>query len=267
MDLRLEHIQVKFSDIPILKDISLLAKSGTFTGLVGPNGSGKSTLLRTAYQVLKPSGGVILLDGVESRRLSPRQIAQEMAAVGQFNNISYDFKVWEIVLMGRTPHKSLLESDSDKDYTIVEESLRKVGMESYLHRTFFSLSGGEKQRIILARALAQEPKVLILDEPTNHLDIRFQMQILSIVKGLGICVLTALHDLTLATQFCEEIYVLNKGMVVAQGPPDTVLTPQLVKDVFGVACEILHSSVTGEIVIHYHLPRKSNHHTEKEQYA
>jgi len=159
--------------------------------------------------------------------------------------------------MGRTPHKKQWEFENHLDRDIALKALKQVGLEVAATRSFNSLSGGEKQRVILARALAQEPQFLILDEPTNHLDIRYQLQLLSIVKSLKIGSLAALHDLSLAAMFCARIYVLEQGRIVAEGRPNKVLTPQLLKKVYGVDCQVDVNEQDGQLRIHYLPPTAS----------
>ncbi|WP_378954488.1 ABC transporter ATP-binding protein [Pelosinus sp. sgz500959] len=252
MDLILKNINVKLGDKNIIQDISLAVAKGEFVGIIGPNGSGKSTLLRTIYRIIKPTSGTILLDGQNIKHVKLSESAKKMGVVGQFNTINFDFTVFDMVMMGRTPHKSLLGSDQPDDYEIAMESIRKVGMEKNTHRSFSTLSGGEKQRIILARALAQQPQLLILDEPTNHLDIKYQLQILSIVKSLGIGVLAALHDLSLAAMYCTKLYVLKDGHVITSGIPNQILTPELVRDVYEIECDIHENPDTGYLAINYY---------------
>lgn len=252
MDLVLKNINVSLGDKNIIQDISLAVAKGEFVGIIGPNGSGKSTLLRTIYRIIQPNSGTIILDGKNLKDIKLAESAKKMGVVGQFNTINFDFTVFEMVMMGRTPHKGLLGSDKPVDYEISLEAIRKVGMESHINRSFSTLSGGEKQRIILARALAQQPQLLILDEPTNHLDIKYQLQILSIVKSLGIGVLAALHDLSLAAMYCNKLYVLKDGNVITSGIPNKILTPELVRDVYEIECDIKEDPDTGYLAITYY---------------
>lgn len=254
MDLTVKDLCVNLGEKEIVKKVSLETSGNSFVALLGPNGSGKSTLLRSIYRVLKPSGGIILFDGKDSEELSNKKLAKDMAVVSQFNNLNFDFTVREIVMMGRTPHLNMFQTESSKDYEIVNTALEKVGMKHYGDRSYASLSGGEKQRIMLARAIAQEPKLLILDEPTNHLDVRYQLQILSIVKDLGINVLAALHDLTLASQFCDYLYLLKDGEIDSQGKPEEVLTKEAIKRVYDIDCEILKAPNTNGLLISYYPP-------------
>ena len=255
MNLTVKDISVTLGENEIVKKVSLNTSDNSFVALLGPNGSGKSTLLRSIYRVLKPSGGTILFDGKDSMDISNKTLAKDMAVVSQFNNLNFDFTVREIVMMGRTPHLNMFQTESTKDYEIVDSALEKVGMKHYGERSYASLSGGEKQRIMLARAIAQEPKLLILDEPTNHLDVRYQLQILSIVKGLGINVLAALHDLTLASQFCDYLYLLKDGEINCQGKPGEVLTKETIKRVYDIDCEILKAPNTDGLLISYYPPK------------
>ncbi|MDR0730232.1 MAG: ABC transporter ATP-binding protein, partial [Treponema sp.] len=215
MNLEVNHVSIDLSRRDIVKDVSLKVEEGQFVGLIGPNGSGKSTLLKAIYKVLSPREGAIFLNGEDLIRARPRLIARSMAVVGQFNELDFDFSVREMVMMGRTPHKTLLEQDTQEDFEITARALALVDLGAYADRSYQSLSGGEKQRVVLARAIAQEPQLLVLDEPTNHLDIKYQLQILSIVKKLGIGVLAALHDLSLAAEYCDYLYVLHSGSLAA----------------------------------------------------
>jgi iron complex transport system ATP-binding protein len=252
MNLKLNNISIELDKKKIIDDISLSVNNGEFVGIIGPNGSGKSTLLRTIYRIIQPTTGTILLGGQDLKKVTLAESAKKMGVVGQFNTINFDFTVFEMVMMGRTPHQRLLGNDKAKDYEISMEAIRKVGMEKYAHRSFSTLSGGEKQRILLARALAQEPQLLILDEPTNHLDIKYQLQILSIVKSLGIGVLAALHDLGLAAMYCDKLYVLKDGKLIASGIPKEILTTELIHDVYEIQCDIKENPTTGYLAITYH---------------
>jgi iron complex transport system ATP-binding protein len=176
----------------ILHDISFQLKPGSFAGLVGPNGSGKSSFLKCLYRALYPQAGFIYFEGKPLPSLNLKQTARKMGVVIQEHNTDFDFTVFDLVLMGRTPHHQPWERDSDEDYQIVEKSLNQVGISSLKNRIFSTLSGGEKQLVLIARALAQQAVLLILDEPTNHLDIYYQLEILQLVNSLPITKLAAL---------------------------------------------------------------------------
>ncbi|MFV0504206.1 MAG: ABC transporter ATP-binding protein [Lachnospirales bacterium] len=251
MELSIKNIKVSLSNIDIVKDVSLHVKKGRFVGIIGPNGCGKSTLLKSVYKVNKPKGGSIYLNEIDLINTMPKVVSKSLGVVGQFNEMSFDFSVKEMVLMGRTPHKGLLEPDNAEDYKIVNKALEQVNLIDYADRSYISLSGGEKQRVILARAIAQEPKFLILDEPTNHLDIKYQLQILRVVKELKVGVLAALHDLSLTCDYCDYVYVMKKGKIVTHGDPHDLLTKELIQEVYEVNCETYTNPITGKLGIAY----------------
>lgn len=250
MKLEGKNLEARLGGSTILKGVSLCAEGRELVGVIGPNGSGKSTLLKCLYRVLRPSGGAVWLDGQELGEMPRKQSARSMAVVAQHNDLSFEFTVQEMVLMGRSPHKRLLERDSGADLTIAAQALAQVGLENLAQRPFSSLSGGERQRVILARALAQQAPVLILDEPTNHLDIKFQLQLMDLLRGLPCTVVAALHDLNLAAMYCDRLYVMKDGRVAGQGRPEEVLTPQLIRQVYEVEARV-EKDRTGGIQIFY----------------
>lgn len=237
MNIKAEHIRVSFGNKEILKDVSAEAREHEFVGIIGPNGSGKSTLLKCIYRVQKPDSGQIWLGEDELRSLSYRESARRLAVVAQHNYYNFEFSVREVVLMGRAPHKKAMERDNANDYALVEEALETVGMREFAGRSFSTLSGGEQQRVILARALVQQTPCLILDEPTNHLDITHQLQLLQIVKERNVTVLSAIHDLNIAAMFCDRLYALQNGKIVASGTPEEVLTTEFIRDIYHVRSE------------------------------
>lgn len=239
MNIKSENINVTLEKSNILKGINIEVDNKEVVGIIGPNGSGKSTFLKCIYRVLKPNDGAILLDNVDIKEMSVKESSKRLAVLSQHNNYNFDFTVKDIVLMGRSPHKKFMERDNKEDYDIVNEALKKVDMFEFKDRSFQSLSGGEQQRVILARALAQQPKCLILDEPTNHLDIKYQLQLMRIVKGLDIEVIAAIHDLNIAAMYCDKIYVLKDGEIVKYGKPKGVLTKEIIKDVYEVDAEVI----------------------------
>lgn len=247
MQIETKGISVTLSGKEIVHRVSVQVKDRQFVGLLGPNGSGKTTLLKSIYRVLKPSEGTVYLDGEDIRRMSYRESAKRTGVVSQFTNMSFDFTVEEMVLMGRAPHKSALSRDTEEDYRIAEEALRRVDMLPFRDRSFLTLSGGEKQRILLARALAQQVEILVLDEPTNHLDIKYQIQIMDVVRSLGVGVLAALHDLNLTLMYCDYVYVLKNGAVVADGPTEEVITEELIRQVYEVDCAVQRHPRTGKL--------------------
>lgn len=238
MKLSVENVNVELGNKKIVHNAYIEVNKGEFVGLIGPNGSGKSTLLKTIYRICKPESGAIYLDGKNLLTMPIKDMACELGVVSQFNHIAFDIKVEDMVLMGRSPHKKMLEQDNEQDYKIAREMLEKVDMLNYAKRSFSTLSGGEKQRVLLARTLAQQVELLILDEPTNHLDIKYQIQILNLVKSLKTTAVVALHDLNLAAAYCDKLYVMHNGNVVANGEPKDILTSQLIREVYEVDCKI-----------------------------
>lgn len=242
MNLSTENIRLSYGAQEILKGVSINGNTGEFIGIIGPNGSGKSTLLKCIYRILKPHAGQVFLDGEELSGISIRNSAKKMAVVAQHNYYNFDFSVMEVVLMGRAPHKKTMERDNAKDFQIAQKALETVEMEGFANRSFSTLSGGEQQRVILARALAQQTPCLILDEPTNHLDITHQIQLMKIVKNLEVTVISAVHDLNIAAMFCDRLYVLQDGEIVGQGTPQEVLTAEFIKKIYRVETEIVCDS-------------------------
>lgn len=223
--------------------------SGEFIGIIGPNGSGKTSLLRIIYRIYPPSAGAIYIGGSNLLKMSIHDSARYVAVVAQERECEFDFTVREIVSMGRSPHKKLFEGDNKIDDKIVRDSLKRVGLTSLAKRYFHTLSGGEKQRVLIARALAQKAKILLLDEPTNHLDPRYQFEIMELVSSLKITVIVAMHDLNLAAAYCDRLYLLNKGRVIAGGYPRSVLTPRRLKSVYGINAEVEERSPSGRLTV------------------
>lgn len=249
--LEAKNIGVSLSGTDIVKDISVCVKDKQFVGIIGPNGCGKSTFLKSIYKVIRPREGSVYLGGKDVIKASARSVSKSMGVVGQFNDISFDFTVKEMVMLGRTPHKRLMEADHAGDYKIVEEALARVDLTAYSDRSYMTLSGGEKQRVILARAIAQEPEFLILDEPTNHLDIKYQLQILTVVKSMNIGILAALHDLSLASVYCDKLYAMKEGRMIAYGSPGEILTKELIKQIYEIDCDVSVNPLTGNLAITY----------------
>ena len=239
MEIRTEDTTLSYGEARILKGISLETHTGEFVGIIGPNGSGKSTLLKCIYRVLKPDGGCIWLGDQELHEMKIRNSARKVAVVAQHNYYNFEFSVREVVMMGRAPHKKMLEKDGAKDFEIVDQALKTVGMYEFADRNFSTLSGGEQQRVILARALAQQTPCLILDEPTNHLDITHQLQLMELVRGLNVTVLSAIHDLNIAAMYCDRLYILKDGEIVGSGTPEELLTPETIRRVYRVESEIV----------------------------
>lgn len=218
----------------VLHPTSFAVAPGRVLGIVGANGAGKSTLLRLLYRYLRPTVGHVLLDGTDIWSMSARDVARAVAVVLQEQPTDFALTVAEIVALGRTPHRSGLASGGDGDAGIVRAALARLDLVAFAHRIFGTLSGGERQRVMVARALAQEPRLLILDEPTNHLDIRHQLEVLDLIRTLGPTIVTSLHDINLAATHTDAVLVLSGGHPLACGPPDEVLTEDLIARAFGV---------------------------------
>lgn len=250
MKIALENVGISFDNRKILKDVGIDFPENKFVGIIGPNGSGKSTMLKCIYRTLQPDNGVIFLDGKELTDYSVKESAQKQAVLAQHNYYNFDFEVLDVVLMGRTPYKETMEADNEEDFRIAEESLKIVGMSDFMHSNFSVLSGGEQQRVMLARALTQTTPCLILDEPTNHLDIKFQLQLLNIVKKRNLTVIAAIHDLNIAAMYCDEIMAMKDGKIIAYGTPKEILTKEFIYKMYEVDAEIIHRD-DGRIIVVY----------------
>ncbi|GAA3909870.1 ABC transporter ATP-binding protein [Microbacterium invictum] len=236
----------------IIDGIDCSVEAGSLTALVGPNGAGKSTLLHLIAAVEVPQSGAIAFGGTDTRALRRRDRARYSALVEQQAETDLDLVAADVVLLGRTPHIPLLGSPGAHDTEIARAALERVDAGAFADRRFHELSGGERQRVLLARALAQEPTLLLADEPTNHLDIRAQLHTLSLLRALadsGIAVLAALHDLTLAARYADQVIVVAEGRVVASGAPSETLTAELIELVYGVRADVVTHPVDGTPLI------------------
>jgi iron complex transport system ATP-binding protein len=220
----------------IIKDISFDIKRGDFLGIIGPNGSGKSTLLRLMSRVLTPQKGSIMLEEKDITKMNLKEFCRQVAFVPQDTLINFSFSVEEIVLMGRIPHLKRLQLETKNDFSIAENALFSTDTLYLKEKTIENLSAGERQRVIIAKALAQEPILLFLDEPTSHLDIGHQIQILNLLKRLNrqnyLTIVMVLHDLNLASEYCNRIILLNEGKIFKMGLPEEVLTYQNIETVY-----------------------------------
>ncbi len=237
MRIEARQVERRIRDATLLAGVTLDAAPGSTVGLLGPNGSGKSTLLRMLAGLDRPDDGRVLLDGADRRSLARRTVARHVAVVAQHSPDEADMTVADVVLLGRIPHRAALAPVSADDLARTAAALTRAGLAGWERRAWTSLSGGERQRVSIARALVQQPDVLLLDEPTNHLDIRHRFALMHDLSRLPVTVVAALHDLDLATQYCDHIVLLAAGRVVAAGAPASVLTPQRIAEVFGVAAE------------------------------
>lgn len=251
MKLKVKELEFKIADQQILNGIDLNIKEGQFVGIIGPNGSGKSTLLKNIYRVYKPSKGSISLEDTDIDTMKSKDIAKKLAILSQESSTQFDFTVKDIIKMGRYPYKSMFEDYSKKDTELVDEIIDKLSLQNHKDRSFNTLSGGEKQRVLIARALVQNTDFMILDEPTNHLDIRYQIQLLDIVKSLGITVLAALHDINIASLYCDYILVMKDGKIIKSGTVDEIITSETIKEVYGVDSYITENPINKKRQVFY----------------
>ncbi len=245
----LDNIRFSYHSDQVLKGVSFDIDDGNVLCLVGPNGSGKTTLVRCIDRILDPEGSVFL-DGMDIRDMHRSTIAKNIGYVPQAGTRIAAASVFEVVMMGRTPHMGWSTSEEDIDWT--EKAIHFLGIEQLADREYNELSGGQQQKVLIARAVAQNPKVLLLDEPTNSLDIRHQLEALSIIHHLsretGITIIMAVHDLTLAARYADQLMMLKKGQLVAFGTPDELITTERIKDVYGVESKIFRDTDAGLIV-------------------
>ena len=243
--LKSNNLSIDLSGTRIISDVSVEIGEGEFIGLVGPNGSGKTTLLRGLHRSLKPVDGAILVQSDDLWHLSAIEAARRIAVVSQENQIGFDFTASEVAAMGRLPYKTGFERETDEDRRLVAKSLDELGLAPLAHRPFDAMSGGERQRTLIARAMVQQAPILLLDEPTNHLDIHYQLDVLHRVHSLKLTTIAALHDLNLAALWCDRIYVMDKGRIVAGGPPHEALSAERISSIFRVRATAFTHPVTG----------------------
>lgn len=211
---------------------------GTFTGVLGPNGAGKSTLLRCIYSYIKPSSGTVEYQGQDIASISPKDYAKKVAVVLQHTPQDFQLKIEDVVALGLVPHQNWLSSFSNQDRHSIYLALEQVGLLDKKQDQFETLSGGEKQRVMIARAIVQQPDILVMDEPTSHLDVKYQIQIMELAKSLGITVIASFHDLNLASAICDNLLLLKGGELVASGTPEEVITEAQLSQVFDVCTQV-----------------------------
>ncbi len=253
--IRAHQLRVALDGTTILHDLDFAVEAGTWVGLIGPNGSGKTTLLRALSGLLPYAGTLALAERAIHAWKAP-ELARQMAFVRQTTPLSFDFRVEELVLLGRSPHKGWLERYTREDQQRVEHALARVDMKGFARRPVLSLSGGERQRVLLAQALVQESDLLLLDEPTNHLDVHHQFEFLNLVHDLveaGRTVIAVFHDIELAARYADHLLVLDRGRLAAAGPPHAVLTEALMASVFRMQAR-LETTDDGLLRIFYLTP-------------
>ncbi len=234
-------------------------QSGKFVGLIGPNGAGKSSLLRLIYGKNKLTSGELSIQQTPVENYSRKSLAQKIAVVLQEPDTQFELSVHDVIRMGLTPNKSLLSFDSKDDHAAIVRAAIQVDMEDKLSQPFNSLSGGEKQRTIIARAILQTPEILLMDEPTNHLDVRHQIEVLELAKKMGITVVVSIHDLNLAASYCDSLILLSKGKIVAQGSVEEVLTEEQIESVFNVRAKVDRHPFNQKIRISFDMASNIKH--------
>jgi iron complex transport system ATP-binding protein len=258
--LEAHQVTFAFNGKPVLKQVTLRLAAGKMVGVIGPNGAGKSTLVKLLSRLLTPTSGKIWLNGQGLADWSLAKLARALAVVPQDAGLPPTFTAWEIVLMGRTPYLGWLGREDERDRSIARRAMEQTNTWLLADRLISQLSGGEQQRVLIARALAQEPQILLLDEPTAHLDINYQVETLELIvrltKELRLAALAIFHDLNLAAQYCDELVLLHQGQIAGQGTPAHVLTPAMLKQVYGTEVAVLPHPRNGLPVV---CPMYSNH--------
>lgn len=243
------HAATRFT----LSDIALTVERGSLTGLLGPNGCGKTTLLKLLSGVLRPSRGAVTLDGRRVEEFSRRELARHVAVVPQETHPAFDYSVMEMVLMGRHPHLGIFQLEGPADLAIAREALDATGSASLEQRSYMTLSGGEKQRVVIASALAQSPDLLLLDEPTAALDLSYQLEVASLLTRLnrdrGVTMVLATHDLNLAASLCDRLVLVRQGRLLAQGETDSVLTADAIRRLYGVEADVRFHERAGHLTV------------------
>lgn len=245
IELEVQSVRLGYGDNVVVRDLTFRVMPGEMVGLIGPNGSGKSTIIKALSRVISPSSGQIFLDGKDISQISRGDLARLIGVVPQMPLLPSAFTAFEIVLMGRNPHLGLFRYEGARDMAITWQAMGRTATQSLAKRRVGELSGGEIQRVVVARVLAQEPKSILLDEPTANLDISHQVEILDLIKNLclenNLTVVVALHDLNLASQYCNRLILINNGRVHARGTPSEVINSKNIKEVYGAeGCVYAH---------------------------
>lgn len=253
INIQVHGLKLAYDAQPILENTTFDVDRGDLVALLGANGAGKSTLLRCISRILKPSAGSILLDGEELQHFDSKEAARKMAVVPQETIADFDFTVEDIVMMGRFPYLGRFKKEEQKDHEIVRRSMEMTGVSHLAERSIAALSGGEKQRVIMARAICQQPEVLLLDEPTANLDIGYQSMLLELAARLNreqqVTVIAAIHDINLAVHHFNRFILLSGGRVMASGRAEEVITPENIKKSYGVPATTYRHPLHGVLQI------------------
>ncbi|MCI5709394.1 MAG: ABC transporter ATP-binding protein [Veillonella caviae] len=249
MNIETLNLHAGYDDKKVLSDISVTIPENRITGVIGPNGSGKSTLLKCIYRIIEPTEGVIMVNGRYIKDMSYKESAKEIAVLMQHHGESLEMTAEDIVLMARNPYKGIFERDYEEDYEIAHKAMDETGVYQFKNIFYSDLSGGEQQRVMLARTIAQETPCIILDEPTNHLDITYQLQIMNLISERQLTVVAAIHDLNIAALYCDELIAMKEGRIVVAGPTREVLTSELIYTLYGVDASVFEHN--GHLVVAY----------------
>ena len=256
MTINVDDLRYKYREKYVLEGVSLEIRPGEVLGILGQNGSGKTTLLKNLNRNLSPESGSVYLDGEDLQDMSKKDIARSIAAVPQGNEIRFAFTVEDIVTMGRMPFQKQFSGESSEDLEIIEKALEETNLIEMRHRLISQMSGGERQRVIIARALAQTPEIILMDEPTLHLDINMQFEVLDLIYKLsrekGLTVVIVSHDLPLVARYCDRIIMLKDKKIFASGVPEDILTSENIREVFKVDGELSVDSKTGKRTVNLH---------------
>ncbi len=238
-----DSLEIGYGDHIIVENMDVEIRKDRITTIIGPNGSGKSTVLKAITRLIRYQKGSVLLDGTDILSMKPKEFARIIGVLPQVHSAPADFRVKELVSYGRMPHQKLLSGLNAEDERIIKWAMEATGTWQFRDKSIFEISGGERQRVWIATVLAQQPEILFLDEPTTYLDIAHQLDTMALVKRLnretGIGVVMVLHDLTQALEISDHIIVIKNGRKYSEGTPQQVITPQMMKDVYDVDCDII----------------------------
>jgi iron complex transport system ATP-binding protein len=252
--LKVVDVSFSYGRMPALVQVNLEIHDGEFVGIIGPNGSGKSTLLKIMSKILRPARGKVYVGGADLAELNYRELARRMAVASAELHFEFPFSVLDIALMGRTPHLGRFQRERAEDVRIARQALARTSASYLEGRYIHELSSGERQRVILAQALAQEPKILLLDEPTAHLDINHELEIFDLLRELNckqqLTIVTVLHDLNLAAEYCQRLVLLKEGTIYKAGAPGEVITAEAIAGAYGADVLVAKNPATGAPHVH-----------------
>ena len=256
MKLKINDLEFSYSSVPVLKDITLDLTGPKFVSIMGPNGVGKSTLIHCINKILNPTSGTVLIDDVDVSEINLKDMAKIVGYVPYSSNDTFPLTVVDTVLMGRHPYSKWNTLDHDLD--IVYEALDRLGITNLAMRPFNELSAGQHQKVMLARGLVQEPKILLLDEPTSNLDVRHQLDVTNMLRDLArekqILVIMISHDINIAAKYSDEVIMLKSGTIYAVGTPHEVITPENLRAVYGVESAVIEDMGMPHVILRDAVP-------------